>query len=52
MYDILLSQNAATLKTYAHVIGLHAPRVDPRANQGNCKMGGAKFRISLRGGGI
>ena len=29
-----------------------APGVGPRANQGDCKMGGAKLRISPRGGGI
>ena len=28
------------------------PGVDPRANQGDCKMGGAKLRNSPRGGGI
>ena len=29
-----------------------AAGVGPRANQGDCKMGGAKLGISPRGGGI
>ena len=29
-----------------------APGVGPRANQGDCKMVGAKLRIFPRGGGI
>ena len=41
--------SAASLLCTCHQL---APGVGPRANQGDCKMVGAKLRIFPRGGGI